>query len=173
MKYKYNIGLRRNRKAIAVVSTLVIVTLIAGIISFQTITAGPIPKDIQNKINFSIYLPEEGKDVITKDSIAFNTEEGVLTYGIMYIGEKILISQQAEPEAFSDGPVYQHLLNKMKQYDEVKTNIGNVTLTKPEELKGGQTAVANSNGSLLFARPSKDLTREQWQQFFNTLRISR
>jgi CxxC motif-containing protein (DUF1111 family) len=46
-------------------------------------------------------------------------------------------------------------------------------LTHPKELSGGQSAVANKAGTLIFAKPSVNLTNDEWKDFFESLRILR
>jgi hypothetical protein len=49
--------------------------------------------------------------------------------------------------------------------------IGTVKLTKPTELKGGQSAISRSGGTLLFAHPERNMTDTLWKDFFNSLEI--
>jgi len=55
--------------------------------------------------------------------------------------------------------------------------LGNVALTKfwtkQDYQSVGQTAVLNSHGTFFLAHPNSNLTDEQWQSFFNSLKISR
>jgi hypothetical protein len=170
--YSYDRKLYRSRAArlvYRVVGVLLLTATALFLYQYVQIYRGPIPADIYKKINYDIYLPAEGSTVVEPNSYKFTDEERVLTYALSYAGTRITLSQQPEPEIFDEGPVYQHLLNKMHQYEEVKVNMGTVTLTRPEELKGGQTAVMRSQGTLFFARPDKDLSSKEWQAFFDVL----
>jgi hypothetical protein len=168
MRYRINTGYRRSRWLI-IIAGLVVIAGSYGVI-YANKYRGPIPKYIKDQIHYKVYAPDKTAAQIDSSSFQFSKDEGVLTYAMTYSNIHITLSQQAEPEVFRDGPVYQHLLNKMHQYGEVKTLLGTVTLTHPEELKGGQTAVANNGGTLFFARPDKDLNSDQWRDFFNELK---
>lgn len=158
----------------AVKTVLVILVLMGsiGVFKYFSQYKGPIPEKIHERLSFDVYLPDPVKAQIDQNTFTFNEEEQALTFAVTSNGVRILITQQPEPAIFKEGEVYQHLLNKMRQYDEVKTTIGTATLTSPEELKGGQTAVINTKGILLFAKPDKNLTSEEWRNFFNSLRKS-
>ena len=65
------------------------------------------------------------------------------------------------------------MLTSLNEYNELQLGFGTVALTHPEELNGGQAAVANKAGTLIFAKPSTDLTDGEWGDFFGSLRIVR
>lgn len=133
-----------------------------------------LPREITRQVTFDIYYPDNIKqNPVSKDSAQYNPETKVFSYTTVVAGNKVTINQQDEPEIFNEADVqvslYQKLLEKMRQYKEIETNLGTVTLTRPEELKGKQAAVLNAGGTLLFAEPESDLADNQWQQFFDSL----
>jgi hypothetical protein len=86
----------------------------------------------------------------------------------------ITISEQSSPPQFSEVPdSYAKLLQSLNQYAVYESANGTFYLTKPTELKGGQAAVMNAKGVLLFAKPTQDLSDKQWKQLFNDLSLVR
>jgi hypothetical protein len=82
------------------------------------------------------------------------------------------LAEQAAPQSFTDVPqAYDALLNKLREYQDLNTSFGDVTLTRPVELNGGQSAVVNSKGTLIFAKPTRDLPDHQWQNIFNNMQL--
>jgi hypothetical protein len=85
---------------------------------------------------------------------------------------KLYITEQNTPDPFNDIPqYYPTLLGKLNEYSEIQTSIGTVALTHPTELKGGQSAVSNTHGTLMFVRPQNNLSDSQWKNFFNSIDV--
>ena len=165
-KYSYQSGLIRNKWPI--VASIVVVISIVGIY-YKSRPEPIIPSNISKKTNFDITIPSTPY-TIDRSSVSYKASEGILTYtsqsqdGISYI-----VNEQATPSAFTDSPqIYPALLLKMHEYAEIQTSRGNVALTKPEELNGLQTAVINSNGTLIFIKPSKNIANDQWIKLINS-----
>jgi hypothetical protein len=158
-----------------VAALLVVVGAAALLFSFWQQTQARLPEEIQRKVNFFVYLPEEGSVYeLDRDSLRFDDSSRVLSFVARSPQGTVSVTQQATPEAFQDIPnYYSQLLDKLHQYEILQTGIGTVTLTRPEELKGLQTAVANPPGTLLFARPEKDLSSSEWKAFFDSLEVVR
>ena len=105
---------------------------------------------------------------------AYDTASGVLTLSLKNTDNTLVLTQQSSPQVFSDVPQqYARMLATMNQYAEVQTSFGAVALTRPKELNGGQAAVINKTGTLLFAKPTQDLNNEQWTEFFNNLQLAK
>lgn len=134
-----------------------------------------IPTPILRKASFPVMEPDKKIYIINKGSPTYNADEGVLTYKVKGNNTEFTVTQQQIPDSFSDVPqLYPALLNKMRQYAEIRTNAGTVTLTHPEELKGDQTAVMKSSrGVLVFVRPKRNISEGEWKHFFNSLEVSK
>lgn len=132
--------------------------------------------EITRSAAYSVYEPANSDDIwqIDAATVELSKDTSVLTYTLRTESNRIVLSQQASPQAFTDIPgYYPKLLDKLHQYDEVSTRLGTVTLTRPDELKGGQSAVLNtSKGTLMFAHPDKDLSSGQWKEFFDSLALA-
>jgi hypothetical protein len=161
---------------------LLLIAIVAALTFFLIQTnstdSNPLPEEISKSINFTVYVPpsdENAKYTLDKSKTSFQKESGVLSLIILTPkGNKVSTSQQIIPETFKDIPsYYPKLLTKLNEYAEFHTRYGTVTLTKPTELKGGQTAVSTAGGTLLFATPEKNMTEQEWKHFFDSLEVIR
>ena len=166
--------MKKNWILILLVSILTLSVVVSTIVYFQSKNT-LIPSDILSKINFLIYYPNDENSWTTDTSrTSFDSEAGVLSLYPIYSNNTIVLTQQSSPEVFKDVPEqYQRLLDTLNQYSEITTSFGTVTLTKPDELNGGQSAIANLNGTLLFAKPNRELTNQEWQIFFKSIEVVR
>lgn len=130
--------------------------------------------DIQKKVGFTIFLPDQktGVWVVNESSIVMNNDTGVLTYSVNKSDNTndIVITEQATPDPFNDVPNYSSIfLSKLNQYQQLNIPLGTAALTHPSELKGGQSAVLNVRGTLMFMHPKVDLSDDNWKDFLKTL----
>ncbi|HSW37689.1 MAG TPA: hypothetical protein VLG37_04975 [Candidatus Saccharimonadales bacterium] len=133
-----------------------------------------IPKDIKKQLNIVTLLPKSDQIIVDHHSFKYDSNAKVLTFVVSGFGIKNTISEQATPDPINDIPQYlDKLTESLHEYTSFDTAAGKVYLTRPEELKGDQSAVMNSKGVLMFAHPEKDLTDDQWRQFFNSLDVIR
>lgn len=140
-----------------------------------------ISKEILAEANFTIFYPQDITEnaaawKFQKDRTSYNKESGVLTLQVVQpsTGRRIILNEQPTPGAFADVPTqYSKMLTALNEYNELQIGFGTVALTHPKELNGGQAAVANKSGTLIFAKPSANLTDEEWRNFFENLRILR
>lgn len=129
------------------------------------------------QINFNIFIPDQDLNkqdvwIIDRQSTYYNQETKTLTIVAKKDNKEVIITEQATPEAFKDIPgQFSRMLASINQYSQQSTNLGNVALVHPKELNGGQTAVLNTRDTLIFARPNKDISDNEWQAFFNTFII--
>jgi hypothetical protein len=136
----------------------------------------PIPKDVRDRVSFTVFLPETTKDGLWKDTskgTTFDAKSGVLTSTFLHTqhGGRVVINQQHEPDTFNDIPgYYEKMLQALNQYSILNTGLGTFTLTHPSELKGGQTAVGLVNGTLLFIHPDKNMSDSEWKDFLQTFK---
>ena len=149
------------------------VIVIAGLSVWQNATKPVLPDAVARQLSFGVYFPTTKlQDVsIDKRTISYQTSGGRLSYRAQLAdGTTIDVNQQATPESFIDIPqTYEKLVTSLQPYSNFESINGRVSLTRPAELKGSQSAVMNAKGTLLFARPSKSLTNDQWRQLFNGL----
>ena len=145
-------------------ATVAVVTVLFVILHHSS---SPLPNAIAKQVAYVTYYP--GKQWQTSLQQATYTA-GVLRFTSTQNNVSLSFSEQATPPVFTDVPqYYPSLLGKLNQYSSFGSVAGTVYLTKPAELKGGQTAVANTDGTLVFVRPNKDLSTTEWQRLFNNL----
>lgn len=166
---------RTSRKALLAVCSVFGLMVLSGVVLFTRAKSEQIiPEDIKKQLSFNVILPIAPETLkVDKSSIKYTTEEKLLVYEVnLDDGNKLVVSEQPSPESFIDVPQsYDKLISSMQQYAAFDTQKGRVFLTKPENLKGGQTAVMNSSGVLLFIRPDKGLSDDAWKKIFNDLEI--
>lgn len=171
---RYTRSLTKN----GLLATLAVVVLIGLGFGLKTILhkEPPISPAIQKQVSFGIYFPtEKAVYKVDKKTIDYNVQQALLTYSIYLTnGTKVIVNQQATPESFVDIPqAYDKFVTALQSYSSFESVNGKVSLTHPSELHGSQSAVLNGKGTLLFASPSKSMSKEDLQKLFNNLQILR
>jgi hypothetical protein len=135
----------------------------------------PLPSDIQKQLDFVVLYPAKATGyVIDPATVAYSASTQVVTFSAAVSGTKLVFSEQATPSVFSDAPGYfAKLTEKLHDYDDFDSTLGHVALTRPDELHGGQSAVMNSSGTLMFIHPNHDLSADAWRKLFNGLQVSK
>jgi hypothetical protein len=161
----------RFRLAILVIAGLVLG--IAGTYIYRQYYSSSLPSQIKRDANFSTYYPKSRASnwQPDKSTIQFDAAGQHLAYTLRHGDSSIVLSEQPTPDSFNDIPgYYAKLLDKLHQYEEFSTAVGTATLTRPDELGGGQSAVVNtSSGTLMFAHPDHDLSQTEWKAFYSEL----
>jgi hypothetical protein len=184
MRYNNRLRTRKNAPIIVVGVLVVIAASITAVLIFHPFNKlAVLPRQITDAANFNLYVPAQDSDGSDKstwglihESASFDKTSGVVSTSYKQAANKtiVVVTQQASPDVFSDVPQqYSRVLSSLNEYAELQTSFGAVALTHPKELNGSQSAVANKAGTLLFAKPSADLSNDQWKQFFETMRIIR
>jgi hypothetical protein len=172
---------RRSMKQFVVISVtiMIILSLIAGgVLGYMRWQKSKIiiPPAIKKQVTSVIFWPSKDAPVLSdKQTIKYNPNEKLLSYvAHTSNGRELIISEQPTPDSFNDIPqVFSKFTEGLHQYTSFSTPDGTVSLTRPKELKGGQTAVMSAKGTLMFIKPSKDLSDDEWRQLFNNLEIIR
>jgi hypothetical protein len=162
--------LTKHKKPLIILIAILLIVLIGvgtALVISRNNSDKLVPANIRQQISFIIYVPSPDWQTPPDDMLY---TESVLGFASTQSGTSVSINEQATPDIFSEVPQYfPSLLDKLNRYASFDTANGTVYLTKPKELKGGQQAVLNSNGTLLFAHPNHPLTNDQWRRFFNTM----
>ena len=157
----------------SLVLVIVGLSVISGLGYMRAASQPALPPGVAKQLSFGVYFPTTKTDVAKIDTrtIKYQVNGGLLSYTARLTdGTTISVNQQATPESFVDIPqAYDKLVSSLQPYSSFASINGKVSLTHPKELQGSQSAVMNAKGTLLFARPSKSLTDEQWHQLFNGL----
>ncbi len=161
------------RKLAYIVMCLVAIIALATGVFLHVRSPQIIPAQIKQQLDFLIFLPEgDQSSHIDRQSFKYDANLKVFSVVITSFNVKNTISEQATPDSFNDIPgYYDKLTEKLNSYASFDTDLGKVYLTRPDELKGKQSAVMNTKGTLMFASPDKNLTDSQWRQFFNSLSV--
>jgi hypothetical protein len=169
---------RFKRNQIWAVTAVFVLVVSMAIIGYSIISKPQIavPPEIFKQLEFRPLIPNVQKNSdetnisVDAKTFEYNAHDKVLTFTVKAGNTSITMAEQAYPEIL----IFDKLVGTMRQYDEINTQVGKVSLTRPDSLRGGQTAVLStyngSSGVLLFARPEHDLNKENWQLLFNSLR---
>ncbi len=151
----------------------VAVLAVVGIILIAILSIHHSPfEPVRKQISFLVFAPGDPYEVDPK-SVSYDDKAKVLYFKAQAGSGAVLnFNEQATPDSFVDVPeVYSKLTEKLQEYKTLDTAAGRVSLTHPVELKGKQTAVVLSQGTMIFVRPDKDLSEDDWRELFNHLVI--
>jgi hypothetical protein len=161
----------RKRLFLILIGVIIIASAIVLVIIYHNHRSNyPISISIQKQLNFIpfITVPTSFDPVSQPYNINYDKPDQLLVYKLNFEGQSLVVSQQATPQSFNDIPdVYNQLIIKMRGGTTFSTPAGTVNITYPKEYNGLQTAVMNSDGVLMFTRPTKNLSTGQWQRLFN------
>ena len=133
----------------------------------------PFSTQIRNQSQFLIFYPDPRATGYKVDvsTIQYDTSAKVLSFTAQGSGNSLTITEQTTPDPFNDIPQYwDAFTTKLQNYASFDSVNGQIALTQPVELKGGQSAVMNSKGTLMFVHPTgSGLSEDQWKQVFNNL----
>ena len=139
-------------------------------------TPNSIPSAIKQQVGFVIFYPSPGSNVLVDaKSFKYDANTKLLSYKIKFNDLPIIIAEQPTPQNIIDIPqYYDKLIDSLSVYASFDSFYDKVSLTRPKEFKGQQSAVMNSKGTLMFAHPTRgDLKQEQWRKLFNGLEAIR
>jgi hypothetical protein len=150
---------------------LVLISAVIGMMIF--IFRPPIPHRYVQQAGFGIWYPTGGYKITAGSfKVAKNGQDTLATFQAEGTYGKLGFTEQAEPSSFIDVPdVYTKLISKLQGYSSFTSTNGKVDLTRPVELRGQETAVMDSKGTLIFVKPDRKLTDEEWRRLFNSLQL--
>lgn len=150
---------------------IVVLIGIVIIVILMVAPKSPIKPSLVKQLTSTLLVPT-GVATIDASSESYDAQKKLLVYNVSFGGTKVVISEQPTPEQFTDIPqVYTKVIQDLNNYTTFDVNVGTVYLTKPKELAGKQTAVINTKGTLLFAKPDANLTDDQWRKFFTHMSV--
>lgn len=158
------------RPTVIVIGLIILISPIALIITFKKNPTVKIPDQVKQQVNFpvSVLKPQKTELHTDESSFKFDKSQGILSFIVKDSNANITFAEQAYPEVL----IFDKLVGTLNQYDEIQTKVGKVALTKPKSAGGNQVAALNMNNqTLIFARTTKDLANNQWQDLFNNLDI--
>lgn len=150
---------------VTAIGLLVIIVMLLG-------PKPPVPAEIKRAVTSTLLVPKARDVAVNRESMKYDSQLTLLTYSAIAYGVKTVVSQQPTPESFIDIPqVYDKVVASMNEYKKFDTDSGTVHLTRPKDLGGKQAAVMNTKGTLMFVKPERDLSEDQWRKLFNNLEI--
>ncbi|HSX48417.1 MAG TPA: hypothetical protein VLF41_02865 [Candidatus Nanoarchaeia archaeon] len=154
------------------VPLLLLVVVIAAVVEYahvrQTTKQNIVPAQIKKQLAMPSLVPAEKFEsyVLNQDSIKYDDKQKLLSYSLTSPDNSVTVTEQPYPDVL----IYEKLKNGIGQYRDIDTQAGKVTLGRPKDGGGVQVAVLNYHDqTLVFAKPQKDLTDDQWKQLFDSL----
>ena len=163
-----------SRRSWMIVTPVVLVVIAAAVILGIKLSTPIVPGAIKKQVSIVILYPSSDGFKVEAGSWKYNSSLGLLSYLVSRGNTKLTISEQSSPPEFSEVPgTLDRLTSHLNTYSDFDTIQGHAYLTHPIELKGGQSALMNTKGTLLFAKPNHALSDSEWRDFFNSLDIIR
>ena len=161
----------RHRWLVGAGAAAVTIIAVLGVL-WLTLWRSPSPlARIQNQAASILFYPNPSDGwQLDPTSLRYNTTQKVVFLTYRKADLSLIITEQATPDPFNDIPgYYAKLIENLQGYQVIGTAFGNADLTRPTELKGQQSAVLNTQGTLMFMRPSRDMNADDWRRLFNHL----
>lgn len=174
----YHLIISKLSRSQIIVSSIVVFSLLVGIIMLvgSRHSPGLIPDNLKKQISFVLFLPSSSPEMnINTKSFRYDPVSKVFTFKMQYDHSTLTIAEQATPQNFIDIPqAYDKVMETLNEYASFNSYYDKVSLTRPKEFKGQQSAIMNSKGTLITAHPTKgELTEDQWKKLFNGLELIR
>lgn len=130
-----------------------------------------VPRQVRRQLDFVALVPDSSQAaIIDRTSVKYDSSNKVLSYEAKYQSSRLIVTNQAAPETFSDVPkVYDKFLEDLHAYTSFDSSLGKVSLTRPPKADSQQVAIISTKGTLMFVRANHDLSNDQWRKFFNNL----
>jgi hypothetical protein len=153
----------------------VVLVALAGVGGWYLwLASQPIPRSILKRAEMGVWYPNDRTTgyKIERNSVKYNDtgSDKLVTFVAQGVGNALTFTEQPTPESFIDVPqVYDKLTEKLHEYAKVESVNGTASLTRPDELKGRQTLVMKARGTLMFVKPDKNLSTDEWRKVLNNL----
>jgi hypothetical protein len=134
----------------------------------------PVPTAIKQQVDFKVLYPG-GYDIVA-DSWKYTRSQGSLTFIVRKDDYTTTFTEQKVPLVFQDdAAAYNRFIGSLRPAANFKTRLGMVSLTNfvttTDFQQAGQGGLLNTNGTLLVAHPSHNLSDEDWRKLFDSLTI--
>lgn len=156
------------------VGSFILVTI--GFIScyFYLARTNPVPYEISKKLTFSpLILPDGTKNYVATDYKFDTVEDGtkILSFLVTLKNNSVSVSEYTQPPAFSEITDYksQFLNNVINQYATIPTANGTIFLGRMTKQKNGQMAIMVEKGLVIFMRPEKEMSENEWRNLGDSL----
>ncbi|HEX3082173.1 MAG TPA: hypothetical protein VHQ86_02880 [Candidatus Saccharimonadia bacterium] len=158
----------------AVIGAVLTGLLIVGLVLMLR-PHSPVSDQLRKKVGFPILYPDplDGYD-LPPDTVTYDSGPGVLVLHAKKGKQDLTLSEQATPDPFNDIPdYYPKFVEQLQGYVTFDTPMGKVSLARPTQQHGAQVAIFNGKGTLMFVKPSKELSENEWRAFFAELVIDK
>jgi flagellar basal body-associated protein FliL len=160
-------------------------TVIFGAVVFLVVAAvlivfllgrdkNPIPPSVKSQLSFRPAYPSSSTSNST--NFKYQADQKALIYNYNFNGTNIVFTEQSAPSTVGSGSQVYYQALGLHPYAQFVSKLGPVALVKfynPGTLTpAGESGIMATSGTLVIAHADKDLTNEQWQALFNSLKIA-
>ncbi len=160
---------KRVNKLLVIIVSLGLI-LVVALIVFPS--KPPIPGSIKKQVTSAILIPKQSNTNDIRNTAKYDATNKLLTFrsDIKDAGTNVTVTEQPTPDQFVDIPQFEaKFFEQAGEYKTFETTIGTVHLLKPKSVV--QAAAMNTKGTLIFVKPDKELTEDQWRQFFKSVAV--
>jgi hypothetical protein len=140
----------------------------------RSLGPSPVPNSIKQQVNFKVIYPKNTP--IDSSSWKYTDVSHSLAFNAKIDNISVIFTEQKTPLAYQDDrAAYDRFIGSLRPFANFNTPLGTVSLahfvTSGDYSPIGQTAILNTHDTLLLAHPDKDLTDDQWQRLFKTIKV--
>jgi hypothetical protein len=175
MKTNWQVRHLVRKRPLQIITTTVFIVIIIILWWLFHPVNDPVPITIRHEVSFSVLYPTGY--TINPSSWQYSSSQQTLNFIAQKANLSVTFTEQQVPLAYlNDTAAYDRFIGSLKPSATFNTSLGSVSLTTfvfaGDFQPDGTTGILNTNGTLLFAHPSGDLTAGQWLSLFNSLKVS-
>ncbi len=131
-----------------------------------------ISPNLSSQLTITVFTPQSKLITLERSSVKYDSNNKVLSFVTKYKGQSITLSEQSAPEVFTDVPQYYiSWLSSLGETASFGSPIGMVYLAQSNKLGSQPVAVTDAKGTLLFAKPTGQISQDDWQRYFLTMQV--
>jgi hypothetical protein len=135
----------------------------------------PLPSDIKKQLGVPVIYPKTTKNTqVIPNSLKYQSSQRTLTFTVNDEGNNVIITEQPMLSSSTSPTLAYYQSIGLNPVTEIQTKIGLAVLvnfyTTGNYDSVGQNAVLASDGTLLVAHPSKNISAEDWKTFLNNFK---
>ena len=168
--------IRKWAKDKIILARLGLIAIIVLIYWFWPGPPNPVPANIKRQVGFTILYPSGY--TIAPSAWNYSNGQQTLNFTAKTNNYSVVFTEQQTPLAYqNDVAAYDRFIGGLKPSANFNTKLGTVSLTTfvfaGDFQPYGTTGILNAKGTLLLAHPNSDLTDNEWQSLFGSLKVSK
>jgi len=166
------------KRSLLLIGAIVLTAGITVVITMLVLrsAASVLPTDISRDITFSPLVPANSSNYKATDYMIGKNESGaqILTYNLYSPAQKkVVISEQSQPQEFTDIPEYKDKFLENKKDATVASASGTIYLFRGTKQTNKEAGLMLENGLLIFLNPETPLSKDEWRAIGDQLSLQR